>query len=423
MPTKNEPHQPITLAKTNIIEIDGQSVDVPVNVMFQLFPYPRVVIESERLPNIVLQKERFNISLRNGAQLDTMCLSRDLSTGGGSLIPARQPVDVLDKGIPLRSVQFSILNFPVFYGTQARYIDDEFHSTRTPHTTLEASDWCIEITEVPNTGDFVRTLKRDRGYGITYNGIITRTDGADFSSEKVETLLEALRMFLSFVRGNYCSLALVEGKDQDEKPSWVRWGAHYVESWNSRQSWFRWMRGGDILSELFPEFFTLFESRNEWKETITRAVDWYVQSNESATHVGIILTQVALERLAYQVLGRARKEGRERTGEFIAKALRQSNLDPNIPQSCKELLKFPNWAHGPHAIVEVRNDLVHPKANLGNISQYVHHEAWNLGQWYIEMILLNILGYQGKYINRLSGWDERDQAIQRVPWAQECKES
>ena len=65
MPTKNEPHQPITLAKTNIIEIDGQSVDVPVNVMFQLFPYPRVVIESERLPNIVLQKERFNISLRN----------------------------------------------------------------------------------------------------------------------------------------------------------------------------------------------------------------------------------------------------------------------------------------------------------------------------------------------------------------------
>lgn len=183
------------------------------------------------------------------------------------------------------------------------------------------------------------------------------------------------------------------------------------------------MRGGDILSELFPEFFTLFESRNEWKETITRAVDWYVQSNESATHVGIILTQVALERLAYQVLGRARKEGRERTGEFIAKALRQSNLDPNIPQSCKELLKFPNWAHGPHAIVEVRNDLVHPKANLGNISQYVHHEAWNLGQWYIEMILLNILGYQGKYINRLSGWDERDQAIQRVPWAQECKES
>ena len=57
-----------------------------------------------------------------------------------------------------------------------------------------------------------KDAKRDRGYGITYNGIITRTDGVDFSIEKVETLLEALRMFLSFVRGNYCSLALVEGK-------------------------------------------------------------------------------------------------------------------------------------------------------------------------------------------------------------------
>ena len=107
-------------------------------------------------------------------------------------------------------------------------------------------------------------------------------------------------------------------------------------------------------------------------------------------------------------------------GEFIEKALKELGLDPSIPGNCNELLKFPKtWAHGPHAIVELRNDLVHPKPNLGYISPYVHHEAWNLGQWYVEMILLKKLGYEGSYVNRLSSWDERDQA---VPLAQACEE-
>ena len=418
MPDNSEPNQPITLVETKIVDIDDKPVNVPVNVVFQLFPYPRVVIESDQLPHSVLRKERFKISMRNGAQLDAMCLVRPFLTGRGSLIPARLPVDVLDKKIPLKSVRFSILNFPEFHGMQDNWVETESGSPTTPHVKLEASGWCIEITGVANITDMLKVLNRDGGYAFTHDGLITRADDTPFSVEEVDPLLEALRMFLSFAKGTYCSLALVEGEGELGERTWARWGAHYVPSWKAIGSWILRNSGGDILAGLFPKFVSLFEGGSHSRETVTRALDWYLTSNESAVHVGLILTEAALERLAYHVLGSRQRS----TGRFIEAALKQLNLDTNIPQECKELrdLQIPQkWTSGPHAIDDIRNDLVHPQSNLDNVSVYAHHEAWNLGQWYIEMILLNELCYQGSYKNRLSDWESN--VIQHVPWAQGCE--
>ena len=78
MVTTYEPNQPILIARTWIVEIDRQSVAVPVNVVFRLVPSPTIVIDSEKLPNIVLQKEGFNVSLANGAKLEAMVASFNL---------------------------------------------------------------------------------------------------------------------------------------------------------------------------------------------------------------------------------------------------------------------------------------------------------------------------------------------------------
>ena len=412
-----ESNQPITLAKTNIIDIDGQSVEVPVNVQFRLSPFPSVVIESDALPGIVLSKDRFEIKLGNGAGLEAMVRSFNMGTSKGSLIPARQPVDVIDKGVPLTSVHFSALNFPELHGKQSLWDADEQGFTAIPHTKFETANWCIEITGVSEIRSIVDSIRRERGFGLTYNGTITRLDGGDFSVEAVRFLLEALRTFLSFARGGYCSLALVEGKDQYGEQSWVRWGAHHVSQLSNGNSWLTRIGGDDILSELFTEYWCLYEGDNAWRETILRATDWYLQSNEIAPYVGLILTLSALERLSFQVLGRKRENG-EPTGEFIKKALVKLNVEPGLPSSCKRLNQVKNWEHGPHALTEIRNDLVHPDVQLGSLSNYVHHEAWNLGQWYVEMMLLSKLHYQGSYINRLSDKNEQGQVIQRVPWAE-----
>ena len=415
MPNHSEPNQPITLVETDIVDIDGQTVNAPVNVVFQLFPYPRVVIESEQLPHVVLQKEPFKVSMRNGAQLDARCQSPPFLRGKGSLVPARLPADVLDRKVPLKSVRFGILNFPRLYGSQDRWTEVETGSTRAPHVKLEASGWCVEITGVADMDNVLKELDRERGYGFTYDGVITRMDGATFSVEKVDSLLEALRMFLSFVRGNYCSLALVEGEDELGERTWVRWGAHHVESWKPGRAWILRNSGGDTMAGLFPKFVSWFQSGVQPKETLARAIDWYLESNESAIHVGLILTWAALERLSYHVLARPQNK-RESIGKYIENALKELKLDRSVPKVCNKLRNFWNWNSGPDAITKIRNDLVHPRQDLGEIPFYVQHEAWTLGQWYVEMILLKELCYQGSYWNRLSELDGSSEVIQQVPW-------
>ena len=89
-----------------------------------------------------------------------------------------------------------------------------------------------------------------------------------------------------------------------------------------------------------------------------------------------------------------------------------------LPDACEHLWNVRSWRTGPHALTAVRNDLVHPEEKLGDLPHEIYHEAWNLGQWYIEMMLLNKLSYKGEYANRLLTWRDGDQAIQFVPWTQ-----
>ena len=199
--------------------------------------------------------------------METMLGSFNFGTSQGYLIPVRQPVDVIDRGLPIRKVKFGILNFPAVLGNQSIWIEDDQGHHAVPHVKLDLSDWFVGIKGVSNLSDVEKSLKQDGGYGLTYTGVVTHQDGTEFSVNSVEKLLEALRIFLSFARGTFCSLALVEGLDQKGQQSWVRWGAHHVEPWRSTNSWFRLFNGADILSELFPEFWDLFESNKGWRET------------------------------------------------------------------------------------------------------------------------------------------------------------
>ena len=414
MSNSHDSTQPFAKENTEIVRIDGQKINVPVTVVFERLPSPGFVINVDQLPGSFLARERFEIALGNGARFEAMVRSLNPGTGRGSLVPSREPVNVIDNGVPLTTVQFGILNYPKFYSNQMKWFNDGQNQTTVPYTKLEAGDWRVELTGLVNTSEVAETISRERGYDVTYEGVITRSGGADFKVTEVETLLDALRTFLSFARGASCSLASVEGKDRSGNRSWVRWGAHYVAPGNKRRLLFRQIDGEeDTHSELFPRFWRFIESGNTWKTTIQRSINWYLQSNESPPYIGLILTLAGLERLSYQILGR--RKNRESTGVFIEKALMMLNIEPELPDACKHLKKVKGWRTGPHALTAVRNDLVHPEEKLGDLPHEIYHEAWNLGQWYIEMMLLKKLSYKREYTNRLLTWRDGDQAIQFVP--------
>ena len=335
-----ETAQYISIEQTQIVAVNDQPTDapVPVTVVSRLVPHPTVTIESNELPVAILSQEQCSIELANGARFQATLASCTPGTRRGSLIPAHQPATVRDTGAPLSEVSFSILNFPAVYGSGMKWITDDGTSRAIPCVRLKTPDWHVEMSDVQDIHAVAARLKQEGGYSVTYKGRIMRSTSAIFAVEEVEPLLVALRTFLSFARGAPCSLAAVEGIDQSGMRSWAQWGSHdCAPGRRNEQSWFRTHNGATILSDLFPKYWQLLQS--DWSETLASVVHWYLDSNvSSAPHVGLILTQVALERLSHQILERGKSKG-EGSAQYIRGALEriQIGADFDVSAGCPRL--------------------------------------------------------------------------------------
>ena len=161
-----------------------------------------------------------------------------------------------------------------------------------------------------------------------------------------------------------------------------------------------------------------------WRDALTTAIDWYAQANAGPrVDIGILLCQVALERLAYEDLvcdrklwtkKKFRQKGAARS---IWEMLTELQIPSEIPSSpgweglSAEASKR-GWADGPHAVAEFRNDLGHPDKEGSALPVLRYAGAWRLATWYVEMTFLALCGYRGTHWSRLTS--ERDV---RVPWA------
>ena len=380
-----EPNTPITFADTNIsVDIAGHPVEMPAKAILRMLPEPSLVIQCQ---DALTPENVSNIKV-GGAEART--------------------------GESLSYVEFGLLNFPEFLGMQDKDISMNGMSPRIGAALLQAPPWEIDITAVPNLREAVKTLKANGGYAVTHTGTIKRSDGGSFSVPDVQSLLEGLRLFLSFARGAFCGVTLVKGNDQNGQIAWERWGTHKVTPWYNPPSWFD-RNHGEILSEVFSGFLKSYE---EQQELIRMLVGFYVSSNLGGHGVGIdaglILTQAALERLSY-------KEIRGKPGVRIAKCLGRNGISDEIPTDCEALSAVHSWKHGPHAVVEIRNNLVHPKQKYGDISTSAYFEAWSLGQWYVELTLLHMFDHNGEYGNRMIQKSRGE--VELVPWARSDKAS
>ena len=409
-----EANRPIPLEETWITDIDGQSVRTPVRVMLRLLPQPKLVVEYDDFPEFMrhMKKETFRISFENGGKVDMYALRyRTAPKIQGAFSPVQEPCTILDQGKSLQSVQFSIFNFPDFFGKHDQYIKTDRTKQRCGNARLEATPWLINITATANLSDNLNTLRAEGGYALTHTGVIERLDGGTFSVADVEKLLSGLRLFLAFARGSFCGLTHIEGKGLSGEQCWVQWGSYTTTPWRYVNSWAESLTRGDILSEAFPGFWRLLEQQaGVMNKPINLALYWYLCSNEgNVLEPGIILTHAALERLAYEVVGRRKTDS---TGEWISKALKKVGIDPTIPESCQTLRRQVNVSDGAELLTKIRTDLVHPEMKM-NVSMEAYTETRNMGQRYVELLLLKLFDYSGSYRNRLTRqWEV-------VPWARD----
>lgn len=433
----NSVNAPISLGQEKIKIIDqGKSHETLARVTLRLLPKPQLVIECE-LSTTLTNKDRadsitllnYNTDLRVRAiWWKPQFLERVTKL---TFTPILEPFTVVkQEGQRLQSVTFDVLNFPSFIGGQditEDYTDDHGRSgwRRRGHVNLEADGWRIEITAVPDLKEIVEALKGQGGYAITHKGNLKRSGGETFSIEDAENAMNRLRQFLSFARGVHCAPILPVGFNSDGEPVWKQWGSYAVESWGGTLSWFD-THHAEGLAEVFPGFWKCLNGGDQRANAARIALDWYLRSNRNDGNQagGLIMSQTALERLAdsHGSNGSAAK--------CIRKLVETYSIPSELPD-CLDTLKKVLWAvrenaaanggkdkilDGPEALVAVRNDLVHPKPYLTDIYSLKEYEAWNLAQWYLELVLLNMCSFKGKYGNRLleGRWTGQ---IEPVPWA------
>ena len=411
----------IDLTRATITSVDGQATSIPARVVHRLWPQQLLVVESDELPSRVLDGKTHEFSMKECTlPIRMRLLSHSIPQRDGikgAMAPDTLPELVADSNTALQSVRFDVFNFSAFYGSADRYVQDDKAYRRVGVSLIEADPWLAEITAKPRLDEIMENLEATRRIAATHTVCIKRMDDAVFRVGDVSGVVNALRTFLSFARGAGCGLGAVEGRAPDGKGVWVRWGMEQVMPWRDDRSWLLKSRGGDVLAELFPRWLRLFK-HTKMNVAIRHAVDWYIHSNSAAAaHVGIIVTQAALEVLSSQAPA-------SRAANAIARlrsALSTSGIPVDLPSHFHELIQLSKqrgWPDGPRMVVQIRNSLVHhDNAHVQEIrgSMLAYVQAGDLGQWYVEMLLLRKLGYKGYYSSRIAAPD--DSRVQRVPWA------
>ena len=419
-----KPNESIVLEETSITHIQEKPLPSPCHIrsILHLSPRLRPSIDSDEFPRCILSNfmyDPFRISLATGGKIEVRIDSWDRNSVSrqsfkGSLIPVHSPCTVIPKTTQIRTVSFSVLNFKKFYGAEDKWINSDEQSRRLGVAKLEADRWRIDITENCSFSEGRKILKQESGYAVTHNGSIERKNGEAFSVQEAEKLLEGLRAFLSFAAGSACGLTLVKAVDGNGKEGSLMWGSTFVEPWNEnrRHSWLPQNDGGDSLSEAFPKFWDLFTEKG-WNDTIRRSIDWYLNGNSSALHVGIVLAQAALESLSYRI-----NQTKNGSKNVLRQTLESQGIGCEIPASCgslKAVAQQENWTDGPEAIRKIRNEFVHPKRRHAHIPVEAQLDARNLSLKYIELMLLKSFQYYGRYVNRLAAAGE--DPYENVPWA------
>jgi hypothetical protein len=323
--------------------------------------------------------------------------------------------------VRLASLTLHLFNFPNFLARDDFILEvGNGAERRIGRILLQSPEWKVEIQATPDTARLVEELKVSSGYAITHVVRITRTDGRTFSVRDAEKVSVLLHKLVSFAVGRWTGIFGATGVNVHGAVVYEEWASRPSAPWGGRLNWFD-EHHGEALSDLFAGFVSCLEDP-QLGPAISAAHYWYLRSNRGGEAAGadgsLILSQAALEGLASAYLAAVGKSQGGNAAETIRLALTEMSIPAAIPKEFRKLRRGQRkraWDDGPHALIRVRNDLVHPKKRLPIPIGNLIGEAWQLAQWYLELAILRASGYSGVYSSRLRTKWVGD--VEAVPWA------
>jgi hypothetical protein len=285
---------------------------------------------------------------------------------------------------------------------------------------------CI-VDEIPEVRELRQAAAQEAGFVISHVGELRPLEGPlDEASSQV--MLDMLRLFFGFLRGAWSGPVFPQGFTEHQK-SWEQFAAWNVSESREVRTWLP-QRDPIDLNRLFAGFVER-HSDPAWQSPLRTALSWYVEANSSGTahETRLVLGQVALELLAWVELVETREIHSRSAFKSLSAAdkvrslLHLLHIPCDIPSHFVELqsLQEGEASDGPGVLVRLRNALVHATENRrALIKSVLGVQRWEAGQLalqYVELALLALCGYQGKYARRCwRGWKGGDEVF--VPWEQ-----
>ena len=309
------------------------------------------------------------------------------------------------EGTRVDRVRFSLFNFDL--------PGELYHNGKRVVQRIELRDeqWTVRIEALMPPEEVWTRINEEGGVHLTHAGSVVRTDGADFTGAQASEALDALEDYLAFAAGRRITACCPVGEIGGQSV-WSRWSA--PERWEAgRDSWFDY-RLPQTLGEVFPEFMAK-RRQGDWRDGLGEAVYWYRIANDSARGIdaGLVCAHTALERLSYEVCVRDRRIVGERgfrkkaSAKRLRSLLMELKLPLDIPSRAKSLSEAVERSESSEqdaaqAVANIRDDLVHGGRGRSETTPECYIEAWKLAVWMVEMVILSLCGYRGRYWNRSS---------------------
>ena len=419
-----------------IVNKDNISFEVDGKIQLVWLPFASLKFELEGTEE--LRYDEFN-QLHCGDRIGLTILGEENSILEGEITHTSSVIrgEIVDTKIDKNKqgerqasyAKFFIPNFRYIIGTSIVNERTDSGFIVTHRLSLSAKGWNITLDSLSNIDQLEKDLINSSGFAITHYGILEKNDGSLFDYQESKQIVDALKWYLSFVSGSFISPYALVGFNADHNEVWKGWKSSRMFPYQNNFSWVS-KSHPKTFEEPFKGFADLYFDP-EWSDSLKRIVHIYVETNHIAINVegAIILLQSALELLAYEILVEKNrvfsktKFERSSNGERIKLLFDQLKIPLEISEHLEDLhrqAKGENWL-APDAIRQMRNCIVHlskkNRIKLNNHSQEAY-DVLHLCQWSLELCILKLCNYNGKYTNRLKRTQDQGD-FDPVPWSSE----
>lgn len=327
---------------------------------------------------------------------------------------------VVGKAAAVRRVTFHLANFMPMVGA----IITDGVSAWTGRVTVNVGPWIITIDARSDLNEVLATVGERGGYAVTHTCSLERRDRRPFAFARCQELLTCLTWCLWFCRASAPSVLVPVGFNANDRATWSRWAAPHADPLPDHHwQWFDKAYGAEQLSTLLPLFWQRY-SDPLWQRPLQLAIRYYADAAVMGTlQRNVILAQVGLESLAYAYLVKSTqqlqpKQFRPPVSDHIRDFLCDVRIPVTIPRAFYGLRRVranSPW-DGPAAVAWLRNNIVHANRHRVDGRRWkVWYQGWQLALWYLELAVLAVVGYKGRYRNRLSA-EAHVGAVEPVPW-------